>query len=46
MGFREVGWWGVGFIDVDFEIREMGGEVFFEEEVRRTAAHTSADDCD
>lgn len=46
MGFREVGWWGVGFVDVDFEVGDVGREVFFEEEVGGAAAHAGADNCD
>lgn len=43
--FGEVRWWGVGFVNMDVEIGDVGGEVFFKEEVGGAATNSSAYNC-
>jgi hypothetical protein len=43
--FGEVRWWGIGFVNVDVEIGDVGGEVLFKEEVGGAATNAGANDC-
>lgn len=43
--FGDIGWWWVGFVDVDFQIWDVWGEVLLEEEVGCTTTDSRADDC-
>ena len=43
--FGEVRWRWVGFVNVDVEIGDVGGEVLFKEEVGGAATNSGADYC-
>ena len=43
--FGEVRWRGIGFVNVDVEIGDLGGEVLFKEEIGGAATNPGADDC-